>query len=507
MNKDGASANVPIDLRSITSQSFTGADALSDDDEDAYSNDFDYDHDDEEDEIDSAHAYDKRLESMVALAGIIERFDSTLEYCAFNHWKEVIKVNHVTSRRGCMQHRSSSADEPTPSSVSAADLVARARAFNASMCQILNNWASTLLLRALQKWCSLPQPTAPSSVSPAAVVQVRGKNVMAPINWKALHKSLQQPPMKKPQPSMHGKASNYSAAVKASLMETISPPLSHHSLAPTPPPPPPEAHHHQQQQLEGRYLNRRSSELLESKSFRQQSSRGALTRPPSPPPPTPPTPQPSSSAPHNRTPPSNPCSSWPSSSVNLVDRAHCKELLEADVQRLLQRQACPRDSDHAERDDEDEAASYAQVSIPPPRSRQPRPHPASSTSRGNPKVRTRAAAVHRDEDKDHQRITAVADGALLRAAAAERLSGSSTLAQQVAKFKRSSSKGEGGGSVGLRVPLHLPLLSLVEGDKFTLRDLIQPHVLVVWITTSCRIYDGVLSYFSLYLCRNRAFDF
>jgi hypothetical protein len=81
------------------------------------------------------------------------------------------------------------------------------------------------------------------------------------------------------------------------------------------------------------------------------------------------------------------------------------------------------------------------------------------------------------------------------------------LAQQVAKFKRSSSKGEGGDSVGLRVPLHLPLLSLVEGDKFTLRDLIQPHVLVVWITTSCRIYDGVLSYFSLYLCRNRAFDF
>lgn len=158
--------------------------------------------------------------------------------------------------------------------------------------------------------------------------------------------------------------------------------------------------------------------------------------------------------------------------MKLADRAHSRELLEADVQRLLQHQACMHSSEHAEINEE-EVANYAQVSIP--RRRHPR-SPRTATSHGIPKVQNHAIAVGKKE-KDRKPTPAIADSARVRAATAERLSGSSTLAQQVANFRRSSLNG--GDSVGLQVPLHLPLLSLMEGEKFTLRNLIQPHVLVV----------------------------
>ena len=464
MNKCGTSADILIDLRSIASQNLLDADVSSDDD-DAYSNDFD-DDDDEEAEVDNARAFDQSIEAMVALAGVLER-------CTFNQWKESTKASRVTSRRGCARHRSL-ADESTPPELSEEEVVTRARTFNTLMCQIGNNRVSTLLLKALQKWCSFPQPAAPSSIAPPAVMQVRGKNVMAPFHWKALRKPLQQPLREQPHKLPHKIASEESAE-KASPSESISP-LRPQSLPPTPPPPPKAQHHHQ---LDGRYLNRRSWKLLASSSFREQSSRAAFRRPP-PPLPAPPPPPACAPSCTTRTPtsavddasPSNPSRRPSSSSMKLADRAHSRELLEADVQRLLQHQACIHSPEHAELNEE-EVANYAQVSIPS--RHHPRP-PRAATSHGIPKVQNYAMAV-RKKGKDRKPTPAIVDSVRVRPATAERLSGSSTLAQQVANFRRSSLSG--GDSVGLQVPLHLPLLSLIEGEKFTLRDLIQPHVLVV----------------------------
>lgn len=419
----GAIAGIPIDLRSLASRSPLGTDHFSDDD--TYSDDSDHDEEDFDGSGESARAYSHCVEAMAALADASDlvAFAATRSY--FNRWKQRTEDGSSSMWHGPIRHSSAAASATALEEAS----VARARNFCASVHRILGARASVLLLQCLQRWAVLPRPVP---VAVAAVVQKSGKNVMAPIDWKALNASLR--------PNKHRPAKPVSKGGSETSAGASSPVAS--SLTQPPPPPCLRAH----DRLDGRYLNRRSSELLARESFRRHSTREAFTRPPPLPPPPPPllssAAEPPAASPLGQT-------------LNLADRARRKELLEADAQRLFQRQA------HRHFEAADEEGSYAQVSLPR--------RNTTASQHGAP-IGTRAVASYGPPGSDWP---AVPDEAI-RAAAAQRLSVSSTAALQLQRFKRDPA--------GQPLPSHLPLLSLLEGAKLSLHELLQPHALVVWHT-------------------------